>query len=117
MSPAAAFHTQLASIMEVLANTAVAEICELVDSGYSVLQMEISRSRKENEVLRRKLRLLELRTARATALRVTSAANARAPVSTHHQGNEARRNGTVGGVCQLYRTLLGPDRSEVQKSQ
>ncbi|XP_071389789.1 uncharacterized protein [Centroberyx affinis] len=69
MSPAAAFHSQLASIMEVLANTAMAEICELVDSGYSVLQLEISRSRKENEVLRRKLRLMELKAARATALR------------------------------------------------
>ncbi|XP_037537341.1 zinc finger protein with KRAB and SCAN domains 1 [Nematolebias whitei] len=69
MSPAATFHAQLASIMEVLANTAVAEICELVDGGYAVLQLEISRSRKENEVLRRKLRLLELRAARTSALR------------------------------------------------
>ncbi|XP_041848398.1 zinc finger protein 768-like [Melanotaenia boesemani] len=72
MSPAVAFHTQLASIMEVLANTAVAEICELVDNGYAVLQLEISRSRKENEVLRRKLRLMELRATRAIALRATA---------------------------------------------
>ncbi|XP_054876569.1 zinc finger protein 865-like [Poeciliopsis prolifica] len=56
----------------VLANTAVAEICELVDSGYAVLQLEISRSRKENEVLRRKLRLLELRAARSAALRAAA---------------------------------------------
>ncbi|KAG7218631.1 hypothetical protein INR49_019990 [Caranx melampygus] len=69
MLPAAAFHAQLSSIMEVLANTAVAEICDLVDNGYSVLQLEISRSRKENEVLRRKLRLMELRAARTAALR------------------------------------------------
>uniref|UniRef100_A0A1A8H5T3 C2H2-type domain-containing protein n=1 Tax=Nothobranchius korthausae TaxID=1143690 RepID=A0A1A8H5T3_9TELE len=72
MSPAA-FHTQLASIMEVLANTAVAEICEVVDSGYAVLQLEISRSRKENEVLRRKLRLMELRATRTAALRAATA--------------------------------------------
>lgn len=71
----ASFHSQLASIMEVLANTAVAEICELVDSGYAVLQLEISRSRKENEVLRRKLRLLELRAARSSALRAAAAAS------------------------------------------
>lgn len=98
MSPAAAFHTQLASIMEVLANTAVAEICELVDSGYSVLQLEISRSRKENEQLRRKLRLMELRAARTSALRALSSGGgpaavggrARAPVPGHH-GDHARR--------------------------
>lgn len=59
--------------MEVLANTAVAEICELVDSGYSLLQLEISRSRRENEVLRRKLRLMELRTARGTSFRAVTA--------------------------------------------
>ncbi|XP_069576570.1 zinc finger protein 91-like [Brachyistius frenatus] len=74
MSPAAGFHAQLASIMEALANTAVAEICELVDGGYSLLQLEISRSRKENEVLRRKLRFMELRAARASALRAAAAA-------------------------------------------
>ncbi|XP_056148541.1 zinc finger protein 90-like [Lampris incognitus] len=69
MSTTVAFHTQLASIMEVLANAAVAEICELVDNGYAVLQLEISRSQKENEALRRRLRLMELKVARASALR------------------------------------------------
>nr|XP_040026767.1 zinc finger protein 629-like [Gasterosteus aculeatus aculeatus] len=56
MSPAASFPAQLASIMEALANAAVAEICALVDGGYAALQLEISRSRRENEALRRKLR-------------------------------------------------------------
>lgn len=54
-----AFHTQLSSIMEALAKAAVAEICELVDDSYAVLQLEISRSHKENEALRRKLELIE----------------------------------------------------------
>ncbi|XP_041660278.1 zinc finger protein 850-like [Cheilinus undulatus] len=113
MSPAAAFHAQLASIMEVLANTAVAEICELVDSGYSMLQLEISRSRKENEVLRRKLRLVELRNARANALRTAATASgtalqlangrARALLPAHHPGNEPRRNGASGGELVLCR--------------
>ncbi|XP_029308856.1 zinc finger and BTB domain-containing protein 17-like [Cottoperca gobio] len=108
MSPAAAFHAQLASIMEVLANTAVAEICELVDGGYSVLQLEISRSRKENEVLRRKLRLTELRAARASALRaaVTAAADGTALLlgrsraqlpAHHHAGTGPSRSATPGG--------------------
>ncbi|KAK2896026.1 hypothetical protein Q8A73_015514 [Channa argus] len=119
MSPAAAFHAQLASIMEVLANTAVAEICELVDSGYSVLQLEISRSRKENEVLRRKLRLMELRVARATALRaattasgaalLTASGRARAQLAVHHPGNEAKRSRTPGGEVVLSR---GPPQEQ-----
>lgn len=117
MSPAAAFHAQLASIMEVLANTAVAEICELVDSGYSVLQLEISRSRKENEQLRRKLRLMELRTARATALRAAAiggalplaGSRARALPPAHHPGNEPRSSGTCRGES-TQETLQCPDQ-------
>ncbi|KAM9439238.1 uncharacterized protein Hap1MRO34_026557 [Clarias gariepinus] len=54
-----AFHTQLATIMETLTRAAVAEICELVDDGYAILHMEISRHQKENEELRRKLQLIE----------------------------------------------------------
>ncbi|XP_068457351.1 zinc finger protein 721-like [Clinocottus analis] len=111
MSPAATIHAQLASIMEVLANAAVAEICALVDSGYAVLQLEISRSRKENDGLRRKLRLTELRAARAAAVRVAAAGGAggggnalmmlasgraRAQLPAHHPGNGPRRSGTPG---------------------
>ncbi|XP_070700911.1 zinc finger protein 721 [Pempheris klunzingeri] len=105
--PNVCFHAQLASIMEMLANTAVAEICELVDSGYAVLQLEISRSRKENEALRRKLRLTELRAARATALRAAAATTAsgtaplllqsgraRVQPPARHPGNEAQRSGS-----------------------
>uniref|UniRef100_A0A1A8V4S6 C2H2-type domain-containing protein n=9 Tax=Nothobranchius TaxID=28779 RepID=A0A1A8V4S6_NOTFU len=54
-----AFHSQLTSIMEALTKAAVAEICGLVDDGYAVLQLELSRSHKENEALRRKLELIE----------------------------------------------------------
>ncbi|XP_028987192.1 zinc finger protein 467 [Betta splendens] len=54
-----AFHSQLTSIMEALTKAAVAEICELVDDSYAVLQLEITRSHKENEALRRKLQLIE----------------------------------------------------------
>ena len=53
------FHTQIASIMEVLANTAVAEICKLVDDDYAVFRLEITQSQKENRALWRKLQLLE----------------------------------------------------------
>ncbi|XP_070972035.1 uncharacterized protein [Oncorhynchus clarkii lewisi] len=62
------FHTQIASIMEVLANAAVAEICKLVDDDYAVFRLEITQSQKENRSLRRKLQLLELKMARDRVL-------------------------------------------------
>ncbi|XP_055765663.1 uncharacterized protein LOC129841423 isoform X2 [Salvelinus fontinalis] len=66
------FHTQIASIMEVLANAAVAEICKLVDDDYAVFRLEITQSQKENRALRRKLQLLELKkVARERAERTT----------------------------------------------
>ncbi|XP_055765392.1 zinc finger protein rotund-like isoform X1 [Salvelinus fontinalis] len=61
------FHTQIASIMEVLANAAVAEICKLVDDDYAVVRLEIIQSQKENRALRRKLQLLELKVSRERA--------------------------------------------------
>ncbi|XP_055765264.1 oocyte zinc finger protein XlCOF7.1-like [Salvelinus fontinalis] len=63
------FHTQIASIMEVLANAAVAEICKLVDDDYAVFRLEISQSQKENGALRKKLQLLELKVSRERAER------------------------------------------------
>ncbi|XP_045579151.1 zinc finger protein 213-like [Salmo salar] len=63
------FHTQITSIMEVLANAAVAEICKLVDDDYAVFRLEMSQSQKENTALRRKLQLLELKVSRERAER------------------------------------------------
>ena len=62
------FHTQIASIMEMLANAAVAEICTLVDNDYAVFRLEITQSQKENRALRRKLQLFELKMARERVL-------------------------------------------------
>ncbi|XP_071260883.1 uncharacterized protein [Salvelinus alpinus] len=69
MADCMVFHTQIASIMEVLANAAVAEICKLVDEDYAVFRLEVTQSQKENRVLRRKLQLLELKVARERAER------------------------------------------------
>ena len=114
MSPAASLHAQLASIMEVLANTAVAEICELVDSGLAVLQLEVSRSRKENEALRRKLRLVEIRAVRVTAsgrttvggtaLRTTAGGRTTAAGRTNAGGTALRT--TAGGRTTACGTAL-----------
>ncbi|XP_031693685.1 zinc finger and SCAN domain-containing protein 22-like [Oncorhynchus kisutch] len=62
------FHTQIASIMEVLANAAVADICKLVDDDYAVFRLEMTQSQKENRSLQRKLQLLELKVARERAV-------------------------------------------------
>ncbi|XP_021430834.2 uncharacterized protein LOC110498502 isoform X2 [Oncorhynchus mykiss] len=62
------FQTQIASIMEVLANAAVAEICKLVDDDYAVFRLEITQSQKENRSLRRRLQLLELKVSRERVL-------------------------------------------------
>ncbi|XP_076830668.1 uncharacterized protein LOC143476376 isoform X2 [Brachyhypopomus gauderio] len=69
MSNRIAFQTQLASIMEVLANAAVAEICKLVDDDYAVINLQMSQCQRENKALKRKLHLLELRMARGYAER------------------------------------------------
>ncbi|KAM9363216.1 uncharacterized protein ABDE67_014286 [Symphorus nematophorus] len=61
MATCADFHSQLASIMEVLANAAVAEICQLVDDGFATLRLEISRSQRENLALKSRLRLMKVR--------------------------------------------------------
>ncbi|XP_036809834.1 uncharacterized protein LOC110534746 isoform X3 [Oncorhynchus mykiss] len=66
------FQAQIASIMEVLANAAVAEICKVVDDGYAVVHLEMSQSHKENEFLRRKMKLMELQVARFRAERTKS---------------------------------------------
>lgn len=54
-----ALHEQLSIIMAALTKAAVAEICEVVDEGYAVLRLEISRSHQENQDLRKKLHLIE----------------------------------------------------------
>ncbi|XP_029605017.1 Wilms tumor protein homolog isoform X3 [Salmo trutta] len=68
MADGMVFHTQIASIMEVLANAAVAEICKLVDDDYAVFRLEITQNQKENRALRRKLQLFELKMARERVL-------------------------------------------------
>ncbi|XP_031692361.1 uncharacterized protein LOC109901169 isoform X1 [Oncorhynchus kisutch] len=69
MANCTVFHTQIASIMEVLANAAVAEICKLVDDDYKVFRLEMSQSQKENKGLRRKLQLMDWKVARERAER------------------------------------------------
>lgn len=65
MADCIGFQAQIASIIEILANSAVAEICKLVDDGYAALrsQMEQERekSEKEKDALRQKLREMDVK--------------------------------------------------------
>ncbi|KAL6487674.1 hypothetical protein MHYP_G00043000 [Metynnis hypsauchen] len=50
------FRAQISSIMQVLSSAAVAEICEVIDAA---IQLQVSRSRRENELLRERIRAME----------------------------------------------------------
>ncbi|XP_033986169.1 fez family zinc finger protein erm [Trematomus bernacchii] len=94
-----AFQTQLASIMEVLANAAVAEICKLVDDDYAVVSLQMSQCQRENKGLKRKLHLLELKMARGNAerrLRESAINSSRSRVQIH--GDRLREFSPSTGV-------------------
>ncbi|XP_061100337.1 zinc finger and SCAN domain-containing protein 23-like isoform X2 [Conger conger] len=58
------FHSELRSVVDKLAITAVKEISKLVDNGFAILHVEISRSHKENEALKCKIQTMELQMTR-----------------------------------------------------
>ncbi|XP_065119461.1 uncharacterized protein [Paramisgurnus dabryanus] len=82
------FHTQLTSIMEVLANAAVVEIGKLFEDHYALLGLEIKRCTNENDSLRKKCVFLEteLQAARRNTSRMneTEASFSDGPTDTGH---------------------------------
>ncbi|KAL7387722.1 hypothetical protein ABVT39_028029 [Epinephelus coioides] len=99
-----ALHEQLCIIMGALTKAAVAEICEVVDEGYAVLQMEITRSHKENEDLKKKLHLIESIVVRgsgggnAAALEFTPAAEGAQQAETQQQQQQQQHRDGDGGA-------------------
>ncbi|KAK6324838.1 hypothetical protein J4Q44_G00041800 [Coregonus suidteri] len=93
-----------ASIMEVLANAAVAEICKLVDDDYAVFRLEMSQSQKENRGLRRKLQLLELKVARERAERVLASRPSSVKILDRYRGMARGEGHLTGG----YRSFVKP---------
>ncbi|KAM4604432.1 uncharacterized protein ACJ7VT_018952 [Polymixia lowei] len=65
MADCVGFQAQIASIIEMLANSAVVEICKLVDDGYAALRSQMDQERekseKENDALRQKLRQMDVK--------------------------------------------------------
>ncbi|XP_061101071.1 gastrula zinc finger protein XlCGF57.1-like [Conger conger] len=78
MSSFPSLQVQVASILEVLAKTAVVEITKLVDDGSAVWRLDMCRSQRENETLNTKLLLMEgeLRAVRGYGEGTTGAAAA-----------------------------------------
>ncbi|CAJ1053267.1 zinc finger protein 853-like isoform X1 [Xyrichtys novacula] len=116
MSSRLAFQTQLASIMEALANAAVAEICKLVDDDYAVVSLQMSQCQRENKALKRKLHLLELKMARGNAERRLreSAMNSSRPRVHISGGDRLREAGTTsrstdGGFGEQMEEVLWSD--------
>ncbi|XP_048044286.1 zinc finger protein 135-like isoform X5 [Megalobrama amblycephala] len=84
------FQSQLTSIMEIMARTAVAEISKLFEENSLLLRLEISRYTNENESLKKKCHFLEseLQSARKTAGKMNGT---EAPFS--HPGHNVRDTG------------------------
>lgn len=53
------FHVQLTAVLDVLMKTAVSDICALAESWFKSFHMELARSKKENEDLRKRLQIIE----------------------------------------------------------
>ncbi|XP_062312420.1 zinc finger protein 235-like [Osmerus eperlanus] len=119
MSGTGEFQAQIASIMEVLANAAVAEICKVVDDGYAVVHLEMSQSHKENEFLRRKIKLLELQIARFRTERIKfsegSVSNRFGVRLLNRPGRDTQASGPSlqGRERSVSRNSAGRDRSPV----
>nr|XP_005160138.1 zinc finger protein 239 isoform X2 [Danio rerio] len=93
------FQTQITSVIEVLANAAVAEICKLVEDSYADLQLEISQTQKENSLLKKRLKMIEIRDSfyrRANKLRNESTALNKTSVREKQSG---RISVKVSSVC------------------
>lgn len=86
MSSVPDLHSQVAAIMEALAAAAVAKICKVVEDEYAVVQLELSHGHKENEFLRKKVKLLEMQLSRYRADKswgTESSTGARFPETQH----------------------------------
>ena len=60
MSPCGStLEEQLSSIMETLAKAAVSEICQMFSDGSATLRLQITRSLKENEALRTRMKVMK----------------------------------------------------------
>nr|XP_055043934.1 uncharacterized protein LOC129430597 [Misgurnus anguillicaudatus] len=104
------FQTQLTSIMEVLAKTAVVEIGKLFEETYTLLGLEIKRCTNENDSLRKKCLFLEteLQAARGNTSRMNetetslSVSDEPTGISSIQRGREFPTLEKCTSCCSLY---------------
>ncbi|XP_061110886.1 zinc finger protein 629-like isoform X2 [Conger conger] len=104
------FQTQITTIMELMAKTAIADITKLFDDSFSVLCLEISRSLQENEALKNKLQLVQHE--RRTMRKEEMARARESPVNTRSVGvqvivEEQHRERVFGPECGFGRRRDG----------
>ncbi|XP_057203157.1 uncharacterized protein LOC130562266 isoform X2 [Triplophysa rosa] len=92
------FQTQLTSIMETMAKTAVAEISKLLEENCLFLRLEISRCTRENEALLQKCQFLEieLQATRKNAVKMDS--NVTEASFTHSELTDTGHQSVVDSV-------------------
>ncbi|KAG5849635.1 hypothetical protein ANANG_G00113020 [Anguilla anguilla] len=109
MSNSAVFQTQLASVIDTMAKTAITEIVKLVDDYSAILRWEMYRSQSENEGLRKKLEAMEneslMTRGESTAGALDDTANDRSagtPISDTSRGPGARKVAEFDGGNALF---------------
>ncbi|XP_028832855.1 putative zinc finger and SCAN domain-containing protein 5C isoform X2 [Denticeps clupeoides] len=106
------FQAQLVSVVEILATAAVAEMNRRVDDGCAIIRLELSRSRRDIDALKRKCQLME------NELRRT---RGRAKKRGCFYGVSERYSLAVKGVCVRDRssnenTVTAPEDAQLQPS-
>ncbi|KAL1023836.1 hypothetical protein UPYG_G00046940 [Umbra pygmaea] len=74
-------HQRISSVMEILANSAVTQICMLVEECCDALRLEVSQSKMQVKVLEEKLRLAELKCQTTNGKEQTPSSTCDSPVS------------------------------------
>ncbi|XP_061110332.1 uncharacterized protein LOC133136699 isoform X2 [Conger conger] len=108
MSTSVTFQTELVAIMEVLTQAAVTEINKLVEDGYAMLRLEISRSHRENEELKRQL-AIQLDTKKRT-LQTSITCNVNTSNCGVQFNRDIKRQTTKGKLVEL----IAPRRGDVE---
>ncbi|KAJ8272811.1 hypothetical protein GJAV_G00093700 [Gymnothorax javanicus] len=111
MKKRVAFNTQLASIMEALAKAAVTEIRKIVEDDSVLLRLEVSRSHKEIDRLRR--RLTEVESELRTALEAATRESRSVGVQVVDQF-ETARGAVMGGMDAPFVEQLSEKKCKAQ---
>ena len=109
---------QISAIMGALTQAAVAEICELVAEGYCLLQAEVSRSRRENQDLKKKLHLIESIVVRGGSGPAESPAAGGEPPQQRPDPEHRAPAAEAGGAAEVNKvcTVSGPLRRPPDKN-